>query len=206
MLTINRGQVSEAYARLLGIKGPSPLSADQGIIPVVNVAQLEESPFATYAIPCSGVTTPAAVAAENGYAWVSPNLSLALEVLRVIVNVPGAAMQFSIRWLTQAQQVTVGVGSFAQLISLRPQDPHQYVESRASVIDQGTHAGLVGTQLAVFKCLAGGDREFEFPPAARPVLFGADLTGQIPALAVIGDTVNQSFNATFICREWVLPG
>ena len=172
---------------------------------------LSRTPYANaYGYPVGRAANRAAVALQYGYVWASPGLNVCLEIVKVRVSQCSASTGFTLRLLTQAQQTTVGVDAFTNMLRLRqsaagPAGP-TFPESVGSVLSQGTHDALVGSTVASGLFVLGGpDLEFDFEGLGI-TLFGAPQGSptSIQALAVVCATVNLPFDVTFFCREWPL--
>lgn len=206
MIPYNRGEIPQALSWLLGIKGKFESAAEGTLIPGVNVADLFDTPYLRYGIPVCRGHTQSAGAALNSYVMCRPGQSKALQITQVIFTAQsGVAQRATLRILTAANLVTVGFAASAiQMLDLSSNAQGAAAALLSSQVSIGTNNGNLGTGFATLGT-ASGEQVIYSPPAPGIILFGND-EGGIPGLAVVGTVQNEAISATFVGREWPLPG
>lgn len=209
ILEIQRGGFAEALSRMLRLQGKVGLQLDSVVIPTIDLNHVGELPYSPIGIPFNGWRAIAAIAAENGYIWISPGLDTTLDVRKVKVeNLSAAPITiYDLILITQPDQASIFVSSFSQMTRTRQSIPRgsntEWPEQSGAVIDQGGLASVVGTRLDRVR-LGPAPSSYTWDLAS----VAPDLTGMrqsesgIQAIGVVCETVNQGFEATFWGREY----
>lgn len=204
----NRGGIVEAIAQFFGIKG----SFTQDLLPstqmVVNIADLDDSPYLRYAIPVGrGVTAPA-VALEFSVAGVVAGPTTILQITQIEVQNTGAApLDILVATITGSENATAGTTAGAKLLDLSDAGPNGAAQPlRPSGTFLGSHTAQVGAGIGRFTIPADSSRTIVFPKPG--VLLRGDATSQASGgrLGVWGDVVNTGLEISFYGREWPQAG
>lgn len=198
----NRGEVPQGLAQLLALKGDFPMEVEQLLIPTVNVADLTDTPYLRYGIPCGERAAASAVAARQSGCIIRPGRGKALQIRMLILHPAAGAKSANINILTAANIAAINtVGTAVQLADLAAQETGLVVSSSISPC---TAAAITGNSIGIMGTLAGGQPDRLLLP--DPItLYGNDPAG-VPALAVWDGAVNEDLSVSVLCREWPLPG
>lgn len=203
----NRPELPQAIAEFFGLKGSGSQDAryDPGIVPIVSIAALTDTPYLRYGTLVAARNTRAATAAENGVVLASPGRNVCLAVQQVIVPNEGAAQIIvEIRKLSATQIAALNTATATQMVDLGTRGENS---TRSSVVAQGGAAAIAGDSIhraTVPPGVAGPSLVYSFPSPGA-LLFG-DNPGGAPGIAVWNVTQNEILRASFIAREWPLPG
>lgn len=205
---VYRPELVEQLALLIDGKGKSPsFNVGGELHPTIDLSVLTRSPYSAIGGEVMRRIVPAAVPAENNIAWVSPGIGVALELLEFRIGTAVTA-DFDLIALTQAEQATIGVAAFLNFVRTRQRFPGvaspNFPEQTASVISQGSNAGVLGAALLRFTVQANVDQIIRFDATA---LYGDDpgVPNVIQAIGVGCNTVNQAFSLSVRAREWPRP-
>lgn len=202
----NRPQVQQGLADFFALKGQVDSSFDATILPVVNIADLAETPYSQYSVPVAEAATAPAVAAKLSYLMARPGQNNILGVRGVIIdNTSGAAASFGLRVMTTAQvnALTTAPALLTQFLALTGTLANPEAgDLRPSALNSGADALLLGNAFASLTIPNGDFRAITFPRIIW--LYGTSQTR--PAVAVVGSAVNTAVTATFFGEEWPSPG
>lgn len=198
----NRPQVAEAIAGFLGTKGTLLLEAETGLVPVVNVGDVANSPYLRYGVPVAESDTAPAVVGGLAYVAIRPGATVCLAVRQIIVPATANFMSLSVRVATLAQLAAAGSVEGAKVLDL---SDRQAGTLRSSVLNIGTDPGFVGNGLFGITVPANGATVvYEFPEPGL-ILYGDDVGGRA-GLLVQENIANRTLHVGFVAREWPLPG
>lgn len=207
MKSTNRGEIPFALAQLFNIKGRTGMELDETAVAVAVVAQMTDSPYLRYAVPCIRHMGLAALAANFGYILCSPGPTKILQIRQLLIknNDAAAIADFGLRIgsaafvaqldtaVSTAQFVDIGAGPAPKSLSSVVRSFHDVAGTDTGSLSIGSYFVPISASLIV-----------TFPEPGI-FLYGND-EGGIPALAVRHATLAVSFAVTFMGREWPLPG
>lgn len=206
MRDFNRGEVNQALARMLGVKGELRLDLEQLVVPTLDIADLADSPYyaSSFSRGVGRSSTQAAVAAKNGFVGVRPGERVALQVRRVIIGNPEAALAqtFAIEVMSAANISALGALTTAQMGFTSPPEAGQLAPSKLFL----AAANTTGAGAVIGGCVLAASSSIILDLPEPGVCLYGDDPGGIPGLVVVGITQNQAVQAAFFGREWPLPG
>lgn len=215
---VMRPELSQAMARLYGLKGDAKVDALDSLSPVLMVGALDDTPYGALGKPVAGRTSQAAPGAGLfRHLGVRPGAGVLLQVRRVIVRNNGGGSA-SFRLVLMPHSLIQSGTTVEQLYSLLDLDasgaggaviaPTQ----RSSLIlrydaaSLGTAGIIVPDQVVA----SGSNFEWTFPADVAPTLVGGDNFGGSSTgtgfLSVVCTTSNAAIEAAFHGREFPVPG
>src|SRR5687767_775049 len=103
MIPTQRAEIARALSDLFVLKGKLPLGMDEVIVPIAMAADLTETPYMRYAVPCCRSNNTLGLAGSFGYQLLRPGIEKVLQChALVITNSDVAAHRFDLRIGTAA--------------------------------------------------------------------------------------------------------
>lgn len=210
-LPTSRHEIAVALRSLFRLRGNATFDVEQGISPVVVVADTQRIPVkggpGPFGVPVVGRLGRAAAVGEYAFVWVSPAPGVLLTIDRIHIanaNADGAEAAFYVGYLTATDITTIVAATTGKLFRQQPTpgiEPDSYTASR---IQDGTHNAIVLDAIDYVKVPAGSTAMIEIPNGGI-VLDGTDTQG---GLAVMGleQGVAKFTYATFFGREFPSAG
>lgn len=207
-LPFQRGEVGADLAKFLALKGVTTLGLDESVVPVIQLVDLTDSPYMSYAVPCARGLAVAGVALNFSYVLARAGRGKVLQIRQVIINNTDVA--------AQTFNVKLGGDTFlAQLDTVGAENPFHRLN------DPETVPSNLSSSLQTANDVAGTDTgatgnlaRFDIPAATAVIWTPSDpivLHGNSPAgrqiLSVkLAVNVAIGFSASFNGREWPLIG
>lgn len=203
-LPFNRGQIGQALANFVGLKGGFQPVIEPTVNPVVNIGDLVDTPYLQYGTLVGSNGFQAATAAKYSYVIVQPGDQVALQIYQVIVENRGAAAQP----ITIRRQTATNVGQLDALAAksqLRELSSTITGQNRSSFLRAANDASPSIGDAFINASVPAGNTLIWDAPRPGVILYGND-EGGVPALAVAGVNVNEDLIVSYFGREWPLPG
>lgn len=196
--------VSQGVTAGLGVKGYVPLQLDETVVITVHPVDLEDSPYQRLYTPCGARRTIGAPGAGRfAVLGVRPSVNTILRVDRVVLTTNTAGThQFILQLLSNAQVAALANLTTFNMVSFNPPTVPTLVGSQSFTADAASNTP--GTLLGELAILNQGTEEFVLDKGIS--LPGNDPAG-VGALCIVNADSNVAIrSASFICREYGLPG
>jgi len=200
---LQQSSITTALVRALGLKGKFGLQLDETAVVNIQGLDLEYTPYQRNFVACGEGQVQGGVAAENGYVGVQAGRGVILAIDSIHCSVV-TSMDVSLQRLTVANLVTIGAPFTSQAMkSFDANEPAAATGPRVtSTIFLNSFAGVVGDRVGNWRILT----EDHMIPLPYPYILRGDDPAGLNALAMVGQTVNDGFRASFFCREFQFPG
>lgn len=204
MKPIQNAGPAQALADGLGIKGMIRLGVDDIIVPTVQVADFDVSPY-SQAHPVGGARSQAAAGAgQFSMCGISPGRGTILGVHRVTSGERNAgAGTVALRWLSPAELAAITVNTTIQARDFNHELIGGTLASRGALLFAAEHNATVGITLELARIPQDETGVFKFPRGFY--LYGDDPQG-VGAIVVSHTTANLTTDGNFYCTEYRLKG